>query len=185
MNPINPTNPTNPVAWYCIHTKRYKENWVAHQLLESCDEVYLPLLRERRRVRRQLIWRIDPLFPGYLFARFVIEERFRAVRYTPGVIRLVSARGDMPIEVDEGIITTLRARAVNGYIEVQPAPFSPGEELEVIAGPFQGLLALFQQELKAGERVAVLLELLSSRVRVELPRAYVKRAFGHGPRPAA
>ena len=185
-NPMNSTNPTNPVAWYCIHTKRYKENWVAHQLLESCDEVYLPLLRERRMVRRQLIWRIDPLFPGYLFARFMVEERFRAVRYTPGVIRLVSAqRGSVPIEVDETIITTLRERSVNGYIEIQPAPFFPGEELEVIVGPFQGLRALFQQELKAGERVAVLLELLSSRVRVELPRAYVKRAFGHGLRPAA
>jgi len=47
--------------------------------------------------------------------------------------------------------------------------------LEIKEGPFQGLRALFQQELKAGERVAVLLDLLSSRVRAELPRAYVEK----------
>lgn len=153
--------------------------------MESCDEVYLPLLRERRKVRRQLAWRIEPLFPGYLFARFVLDDRFRAVRYTPGVIRLVSAQGSAPISVDERIITTLRERSVNGYIEVQSAPFAPGEELEVIVGPFQGIRALFQQGLKAGERVAVLLELLGSRMRTELPREYVKRAIGHGLRSVA
>lgn len=162
-------------AWYCVRTKRYKERWVTHQLMEECEEVYLPLLRERRRVRRQLKWVIEPLFPCYLFARFSVERRFRAVRYTPGVVGLVGAEGGWPVEVDEGIIATLRNRSASGYIEVQPAPFFPGEELEIIEGPFQGLRALFQREMKAGERVAVLLELLSSWVRVELPRAYVQK----------
>jgi len=169
--------------WYCLHTKRYKENWVARQLTESCEEVYLPLLRERRRVRRQLTWRVEPVFPGYLFARFKVAERFRTVRYTPGVVKVVSTHEGGPIEVDQAIINVLRQHSCNGYIAVQPAPFSPGEELEVTDGPFQGLRALFQQELKAGARVAVLLELLSSRVRVELPHAYVqKKALALSPR---
>lgn len=161
--------------WYCLRTKRYKESWVVHQLMESCEEVYLPLLREQRRIRRQYTWKIEPLFPGYLFARFVIRERFRAVRYTPGVIGVVSSLDNGLITVDQAIIAALRERSHNGCIEVQPTPFFPGEELEITEGPFQGLRALFQQELKAGERVAVLLELLSSRVRVELPREYVQQ----------
>jgi transcriptional antiterminator RfaH len=162
-------------SWYCIHTKRYKEKWTVRQLMELCDEVYLPLLRQRRVIRRQLTWVVEPLFPGYLFARFVVEERFRAVRYTPGVVSVVSTTYGGPIEVDGAIIFTLRERSTNGYVEVLPAPLFPGEELEITEGPFKGLRALFQQELKAGERVAVLLELLSSRVRVELPRACVER----------
>ena len=162
-------------SWYCIHTKRYKESWVARQLIESCDEVYLPLLRQRRMVRRQLKWVIEPLFPSYLFARFPVGERYKTVRYTPGVVSVVSTPEDGPIAVDEAIITILHERSCNGYVAVQPAHLFRGEELEVIAEPFQGLKALFQQELKAGERVAVLLDLLSSRVRVELPRAYVRQ----------
>jgi len=160
--------------WYCIQTKRYKESWVARQLMESCAEIYLPLLREQRVIRRQRKWVIEALFPGYLFARFVMEEHFRAVRYTPGVVHVLSSLQGEPIEVDEAIISALRQRSANGYIEIPLVPFFPGEELEIKAGPFQGLRALFQQELKAGERVAVLLELLSSRVRVELPRAYIE-----------
>ncbi len=168
------------MTWYCVHSKRYKENWVARQLVESCDEVYLPLLRQQRRVRRQLKWVIEPLFPGYLFPLFNVEERFRAIRYALGVTSVLSVPEGGPIEVNKAIITTLRERSLNGYVEVQPPSLIPGEELEVIEGPFQGLTALFQQELKAGERVAVLLDLLSSRVRVELPRAHVQnRSVAH------
>ncbi|MBI3800859.1 MAG: hypothetical protein HY268_28270 [Deltaproteobacteria bacterium] len=177
MNAINAINATNATdaRWYCIHTKRYKETWVARQLMEPCDEIYLPLLREHRTIRRQRKWVIEPLFPGYLFVRFVVEERFRAVRYTSGVVRVVSTIQGEPIEVDEVIISALRQRSTDGYVEVQLAPLSPGEELEINHGPFRGMRALFQQELKAGERVAVLLEILSSRVRAELPRAYVEK----------
>jgi transcriptional antiterminator RfaH len=160
--------------WYCIQTKRYKESWVARQLMESCTEIYLPLLRQQRLVRRQRKWVIEALFPGYLFARFVAEERLRAVRYTPGVVQVLSTLEGEPIAVDAAIVGALRERSTDGYVEVESVPFFPGEELKIKEGPFQGFRALFQQELKAGERVAVLLELLSSRVRVELPRAYVE-----------
>jgi transcriptional antiterminator RfaH len=146
-------------------------------LRESGKEAYLPLLRERRKVRRQLKWVIEPLFPCYLFAHFTAEEGFRAVRYMSGVVTVVSTVEDGPLPVDERIIAILRERSLEGYVEMKPAPLLPGEELEVIGGPFQGLRALFQQELKAGERVAVLLELLASRVRVELPRAYVQKSL--------
>jgi len=146
-----------------------------HQLREACDEVYLPLLRQWCRVRRQFIWKIEPLFPGYLFARFVVEERFRTVRYTPGVVSVLSTAVGELIEVNETIIFTLRQRSVGGYVQVSPTLFFSGEELEITEGPFRGLRALFQWELKAGERVAVLLDLLSSWVRVELPRAYVQK----------
>jgi transcriptional antiterminator RfaH len=161
--------------WYCVRTKRYKESWVAHQLAESGNETYLPLLRERRRVRRQFKLVIEPLFPYYLFSRFSVDESFHVVFYTPGVVSVVSTPEDGPVPVDERIISLLRERSRNGYVELKPSALSPGEELEIIAGPFQGVRALFQKELKAGERVAVLLELLSSRVRAELPQAYVQR----------
>src|SRR5712691_6990307 len=163
--------------WYCIHTKRSKEKWVARQLAEVCDEIYLPLLRQWRRVRRQFAWRVESLFPGYMFARFPVEGRFRAVRYTPGVTSVLSTAVGEPIEVNDMIISALRQRSVDGYIQVSPTPLFPQEELEITEGPFRGLRALFQQELKAGERVVVLLQLLSSHVRVELPRVYVRQTM--------
>ena len=171
MNSINATDP----AWYCIRTKRYKENWVIQQLAASCNEVYLPLLRQRRVVKRRPRWMTEPLFPGYVFACFSVYDKYRTVRYTSGVLDVISTAKEGPTEVDETLIVAIRAASVEGCVEVQPPSFSPGEELEIIAGPFQQLHALFQHELKAGERVAVLLELLSSQVRVELPRDYIQK----------
>ena len=84
-----------------------------------------------------------------------------------------------PLPVDERVIATLRQRSVGGYITMQPPSLNVGEKLEVVAGPFQGLEVLFQQELKAGERVAVLMKLLSSWVRLDLPRAYVRKQVGY------
>jgi transcriptional antiterminator RfaH len=161
--------------WCCVVTKRYKEQWVAQQLAACCDEVYLPLLRQKRKIRRQLKWTIEPLFPGYLFARFAIEAKYCAVRYTPGVSSVLGTQDTGPIVVDSAVISTLQATSQEGYLEIQAASFCPGEELEILVGPFQQLRAVFQQELKAGERVAVLLDLLSSQVRVELPRDYVRK----------
>jgi transcriptional antiterminator RfaH len=161
--------------WFCVKTNRYKEKWVTQQLSEWCGEVYLPLLRQDRKVRRQFKWVIEPLFPGYLFARFDQEQTLLRVRSTLGVATVLSTSEDGPVVVDEAIINALRERSVNGVIEVRPVALRLGDELEIIEGPFQGLTALFEKNLKAGERIVVLLDLLSSRVRVEVPRFYVQR----------
>ena len=161
--------------WFCVKTNRYKEQWVTQQLSGSCHEVYLPLLRQYKKVRRQFKWVVEPLFPCYLFARFDREPALGKVRSTLGVATVLSTSEDGPMVVDEAIIDALRERSVNGVIEVRSVPLRPGDELEIIEGPFQGLTALFEKNLKAGERIVVLLDLLSSRVRVEVPRFYVQR----------
>ena len=49
--------------WYCVRTNRYKESWVTQQLLEIGLQAYLPLLREQRKVRRQMKWVLNPYSP--------------------------------------------------------------------------------------------------------------------------
>ena len=168
--------------WYCIRTRRYKERWVAQQIEQRRIDVYLPLLRRRQTVRRKRHWVVEPLFPNYLFARYSLDEQYHAVRFTPGVIDVLRSADDGPHQVDDSLIELLRTRSANGFIQVQPARLAPGELLEVIDGPFRSLQVLFAGELKGGERIAVLLDFLSSQVRVELPRDYVRKpsaGFAH------
>ena len=68
----------------------------------------------------------------------------------PGVIDMIGTPEDGPVPVDEGIIRALRERCRSGYVEVQPAPLIPADKLEIVDGPFRGLKAVFQWELKAG-----------------------------------
>src|SRR5262249_14368443 len=132
--PCAPLTTAGHLPWYCVHTKRAKEHWVARQLAESCDEVYLPRLRHWCKFRRRFMWKIESLFPGYLFARFSLQERFQLVRYTPGVLNVLSTISGEPLTVNEEIISTLRERSQDGYIQVSPVPFRPGEELEITEG---------------------------------------------------
>src|SRR4030095_10238141 len=173
-------------SWYCVRTQRYKENWVGRQLLDLGREFYLPLLRERRIVRRQWKDVIEPLFPCYLFVRCVDCSYFRVVSTLFGAVNILSSGVKEPSRIDRRFITNLRNRSLHGYITVQPPSLVAGEELEVVAGPFEGVAALFQQELKAGERGGALVEILSSWVRVDLPRTYVRKQGAHpGPQVAA
>jgi transcriptional antiterminator RfaH len=172
-NQFYPTASTS--CWYCIHTQRYKERWVAGQLAELCSEVYVPLLRQRKIIRRKIKLVIEPLFPMYIFANLPSRSQLEKVRYTPGVIKIVGTSDEGPVVVDDSIIEVLRKRTVDGYIQVAPVSFLPDEKLEITTGPFKGLTALFQGRLRGGERVAVLLDFLSSKIRVELPREFVQR----------
>lgn len=146
-------------SWYCIHTQRSKERWVALQLHKSCYEVYLPLLHCQRIVR---LWQmIEPLFPGYLFARFSVRTQLWIVSHTSGVVNVVSRLDGQPLKVDAEIVAILRQHAGRGYVEIQPARFLPEKELAGVTGPFQKLRMFFQRELGAMERNSILFEVPS------------------------
>ena len=135
--------------WYYIRTKWHKERWLPQQLVEIGSEACLPLLRERRKVCRQLKWVVEPLFPSYLFSCFPIDEAFHVVHHTPGLESTVGTPEDVLLTVDEQIIFILHERSQDGcYIEINFFPFSRGEELQVVAGPFKGHGPCFKQELK-------------------------------------
>ena len=155
--------------WYLVRTKPHKERWVSDQLAGYASEVFLPLLRTRRRHKLA----VSPLFPCYLFARFDLRRNYFTVKYTPGVHGLVSA-GSEPLAVPVSIIEELRQRGSDGVVELPQKAFGPGERVKVVAGPFRGFDAIFQRYLSSSERVAILLEAIQSQgIRIVLPSEFV------------
>ena len=83
--------------------------------------------------------------------------------------------GITPAAVPDTVVTSLKAREVNGLIELPPPPrFRRGDRVRVLHGPLAGQVGLFAG-MKPRERVAVLLTLLGSSRRVELAGAAVER----------
>jgi transcriptional antiterminator RfaH len=161
--------------WFLIHTKQAKERWVCDQLSKTLPEVFLPMLRTRLRFWGKLIWSVVPLFPRYVFARFDLETYYFAVRYTPGVQRLVSAGTD-PLVVPKPIVDEIRAREINGVVQIQAKPLARGESVEIVEGPFSGFKAVFERYLSGAERVAILLSSVeTSGLRVVLPASFVTK----------
>ena len=166
MSTLDETN------WYLVRTKPHKELWVRDQLVRSSTEVFLPLLRTRRRLRTAL----SPLFPCYLFANIELQRDYFTVKYTAGVNGLVSA-GLEPLAVPSSIIEDLKQRGSDGAVELPHKAFGRGERVKVVSGPFRGFDAIFERYLSSTERVAILLEAIQTQgIRVVLPTEFVSES---------
>jgi transcriptional antiterminator RfaH len=158
--------------WYAVHTKPRQEMLVQDSLQRLGLETFCPLLKQDKLIRRRWQTVIGPLFPGYLFTRFILEIHYRAVNYSRGVKGVV-AFGSVPARVEEAMIESIKSRIHNGCVTVQPSSFTPGQAVRIQGGAFQGLAAVFEQEMDDHQRVVLLLQALSYQARVIVDRQYV------------
>lgn len=161
---MNPPS-QNRAAWYCVRTQTKREHIAAGHLRELDGvEVFCPRLRYRKATRRGKIWWVEPLFPGYVLARFDMAENERAVTFCQGVRGLVRFGGDIP-SVPASFVETLRneirSRAEDDgeLFSVSPAIVA-GDEVEIAHGPLQGMRGTIVSVAPAAERVKILLDFL-------------------------
>ena len=156
--------PTMP-EWFCVRTQTKREHIAAAHLREvEGVEVFCPRLRYRKATRRGKIWWIEPLFPGYLLARFNLLEMERAVMFCQGVRGLVRFGTIIPAVADafvESLRQEIRDRADQDdeMFSVSPV-IEIGDEVEIAHGPLQGMRGTIVAVAPAAERVKVLLEFL-------------------------
>lgn len=156
---------SNPPQWFCVRTQTKREHIAAGHLREiEGVEVFCPRLRYRKATRRGKVWWIEPLFPGYILAKFRIEEMERAVTFCQGIRGLVRFGSEIPA-VPEEFIESLR-REIRDRSEDDDELFSvspiieAGDEVEIAHGPLQGMRGTIVSVAPAAERVKVLLEFL-------------------------
>jgi transcriptional antiterminator RfaH len=154
--------------WYCLRSQPKHEH-IAAARLRQCEgiEVFCPRVKIQRSTRRGLVWFTEALFPNYLFARFARERWQSAVRYASGISGIVQFGNHMP-EVPEGALAELRAFMEDAELKVVTFTFEPGDDVEVVEGPFRGQAGVVLEILPARERVKVLLEILGGATEVDL-----------------
>src|SRR5262245_62081914 len=153
--------------WYVIRTKPHQESRVESHLTQLSMETFLPLLKQRKTVRRQHKMVVEPLFPRYLFARFDITEHYRAVNFSRGVLHIVEF-GSKPAVVSETLIDGIKSRMEGGYITPKVERFQKGQIVYIKGGPLAGLEAVFVREMKQQDRVLLFLKALGMNARVTL-----------------
>jgi transcriptional antiterminator RfaH len=160
--------------WACAQLVPQRERLALHTLGLAGYTAYLPRLRQYRISHGRKIVTTPPLFPGYAFV--LIELQWHQARWSPGVVRLVTAGDATPAAVPDSVIAALRARERGGLIELpRAAKFRTGDRVRVRHGPFIGLLGLYAG-MRPRERVEVLLQILGGSQRVTLPLAAVEAA---------
>ncbi len=154
--------------WYVLNTKPKKEFHVEKIFTEAGFLIYNPKYKHDGRVK--------PFFPGYAFIYFDFPGQYQLVRYTRGVKKVVGTQVG-PTRIPEEVLETLKAREVDGLIELLKYGEEPelGDEIEVMEGPLKGLKGIFKRELSDADRVLILLNYVSYQGQLVIERKKLKK----------
>jgi transcription antitermination factor NusG len=164
-------------VWLLVRSKPKQETAVVQALAGRDVPAYCPRILEPRwhpRAPRGPV----PLFPSYVFAHCVPNERYAAVRYCPGASGIVRF-GDALAAVEDDFIASLREReGERGYLVIAEARRAPskGARVRVVEGPLQGLEGIVTQYLPAKDRVRLLLSMVSGVRNVEVDVRHIRSA---------
>lgn len=153
--------------WYVARTKALAEYAARDRLETTGCEVFLPCVRTVRPRRGR---EDAPLFPGYLFLNYDLNEvGWQPLGQVPQLVGLVAFDGLVPVVPDE-VIAELseRVEAINrsGGLRTR---FQVGDQVRVALGPLASLAEVVTESKSPRGRVRVLLEFLGRSVYAEVP----------------
>jgi transcriptional antiterminator RfaH len=162
--------------WYVVHTHPKQEDRTSSNLNSLGIDTLSPRLRtsKRNEYTGKLTPVVKPLFPGYIFARFELDELYHKVRFTRGVHSLVCF-GNRPTPVDEEAIHLVSSRMGAGGFVTAIEELKVGDEIVINDGRFQDLRGVFERELEDSERVRILLHEVSFQAHVVVDRASINK----------
>ncbi len=165
--------------WFCVRCRPKHEHIAAANLRVHLDiDVVCPRIRFRKETRRGVVWFVEALFPGYIFAEFDFLQDHRNVHYAHGIVGVVHF-GDKYPSLDAETIASLRDfdRGSGEILTAEPS-LAKGDAVRVGEGVFRGTTATVSAVLPARDRVKILVEFLGGLKEVELPRSALLRE-GH------
>jgi transcription antitermination factor NusG len=164
--------------WYALQVKAQKERSVAAILDHKGYEAYLPLYRTATAKTGRAGNEERPLFPGYVFCRADLSNRFAPVITTPGVIRFVGwAARPAPIDHEE---MDWLMRVVDSPHNCEP--FSApriGERVTITSGPLRGLEGCLCAA-KGENRLVIEITIVNRCIGIEIDDCTIARSCGAG-----
>ncbi len=119
--------------WRVLHVIANHEKRVVQHLASRSLEHYLPLYALKSRWSDRTVALERPLFPGYVFARFMTSERI-GVLSTPGVLSLLGS-GELGVVSAEEITRIREGLAAGHALRPHPA-IAKGTRARVRNGVF-------------------------------------------------
>jgi transcription antitermination factor NusG len=158
-------------TWFALRVKSNFEKTSSQILLQKGYEAFLPTYYTRNRWSDRIKTVERPLFPGYLFCRFYVDDRL-PILVTPGIVGVVGF-GKTLVPIPEVEIQAVEAMVRSG-LPTMPWPFlRVGQRLIMERGPLRGLEGILQ-EIKSSYRFVVSVNLLQRSVAAEVESDWVR-----------
>jgi transcription antitermination factor NusG len=154
-------------------TKPREEKRAKYFLEEKGFEVFLPMMETYGVAGiKATLWQ-RPLFPNYLFVRMKGHEDAAFVRWTRG-IRKMLPDSLMPLAVEDGVVESIRMLGDKKGL-VRKKPLKARDRVQIVTGPFAGLMGVFDHWASDQGRVAILLQFVNYQARVDLHYTQVEK----------
>ena len=159
--------------WYAIKTRSRHEKVVRSQLGRQNIESFLPTIKRWSQWKDRKKEIEFPLFSGYCFARFSLEDRLPVLQ-SSGVVSIVGSSGQ-PEPIPDSEIESLRI-VVNKRFHYDLHPFlKEGALVEVTEGPLQGVKGRLVRKAKLS-RLVISINLIQQAAAVEIDASYIAPA---------
>ena len=156
------------LCWFALRVKSNRERVTALALIGKGYEVFLPQYRGEGTQGER------PLFPGYLFCRFDVQNRL-PILTVPGIVHIVGI-GNAPLPVDDQELESVRLLVRSALPLNRNETYSVGAPIRVTAGPLAGAQGSITALTK--QRLTVTITLLQRSISVELNPEWITRNNG-------
>jgi len=162
--------------WYVIQTKPKKEEGATGYLSTKGVEIFSPLIETFTLRNGGMSKELKPLFPGYIFGKFDLEENYPLVRWARGVKKVLGF-GNGPIPIYEKVIEIIKQRTDENSIVRKTCDFKPNDIVRVKYGPLRELCGIFERWVSDSERVRILLNLIGYQPEVEIHFSMIEKVI--------
>jgi transcriptional antiterminator RfaH len=161
-------------CWYVIQTKPKKEEEATSYLSTKGVEIFSPLMESFSPRNGRIIKELKPLFPGYIFGNFDLDQNYPLVRWARGV-KCVLGFGGYPIPVSQEVIEIIKNRTDDQGIVIRTCDFKSNDMVRIKSGPLKDLLGIFERWVSDSERVRILLNLIGYQPAIELHYSMIEK----------
>jgi transcriptional antiterminator RfaH len=175
-NSINPSNSSNSNAeWFVIQTKPKKEEEARSYLTTKGLEIFSPLLESFSGKNGRIFKTLNPLFPGYIFGKFDLDQDYALVRWGRGVRKVLGLGGSYPTPVSDEVVEIIKQRTDQNGIVRKTHHFKVNDVIRVKSGPMKDLLGIFERWVSDTDRVRILLNLIGYQPAVEMHYSMIEK----------
>lgn len=158
-------DPASQAHWYAVRTRSRHEKLVRDQLEKQGIEPLLPTVKRLSQWKDRRKEVEVPLFSGYCFVRFSLQEKL-PVQKVSGVVEVVGS-GSFPEPIPDIEIAAIKTLMAN-VLPYDPHPYlHEGMMVEVVRGPLQGVQGMLLRKEKR-HRLVIGVRLIQQAAAVEI-----------------
>ena len=158
--------------WIAVYTKPRHEKSVEKKLKNKGYDVYLPMLKERRKWSDRKKWVLFPLFRSYIFVKVEIKNSLFVLK-TPGVVKIVKFHGKISV-IPYDIIKSIRLMIEGGYSPEATDYFIKGNPVQIKDGPLKGIEGEVVKVNK-NNHLIIKVDAIQHSISIKIDRAYLSK----------